>query len=363
MLVHNLAQGLQKRSYDIHVIYSRPSHQDSAVPEYPVSWVPHSHHILANAVPIAWEVGRLARKQPFDIYHATGVDGAIVAGWPGRKSPLVYSEFYPHLPSVSEFRSDGKVADPRKLYRYRYFYTSRCTARRAAHIIVPSQFTKKQVMSVYDIPSERISAVPWGVDIALFERENSPVTTDDPAVKIAWVARVDKTKGIDVLLEAFAQVVSEIPAVQLIVVGGGEVEEARAQSAYLGILEKVQFAGQLPLKDYAEVLKRSHIFVLPSRIESFGGVLLDAMASRLAIVASRVGGIPEVVEHEETGLLVPVGNATELATALTCLIKDIPLRERLAAAGYRQVTQGGRFTWEAFIDAHCEIYERLTAAR
>jgi glycosyltransferase involved in cell wall biosynthesis len=364
VVVHQLAKHMSTRGHDVHVIYTRPVDQTEVAPEYAVSWVPHHERITANAVPVAMEAARLSRSAPFDIYHTSGAEGAMLGALVGRKAPVVYTEHYgslPRPPTVEWVRAPVRAFE--QLYGYRFFYVTRHAARRAAQVVVPSHFGAAQVCSAYDIPPGRISVIPWGVDLGLFRRRPEPSALGSAPVKMVYVGRVERAKGLDVLLEAFALVVARAPAANLTLIGRGDLECYRARARSLGIASRVEFKGQLSRVECAETFRQSHVCVLPSLFESFGLVLLEAMASGLAVIASKVGGVPEIVTHEQTGILVPPGQPDELATAMIRLIDDAECRSRLSEAGYKQVTEDVRFTWDACVDAHCDLYENLLWAR
>jgi len=308
---------------------------------------------------------QLARQQTFDICYATGVEGALIGGWISRRMPLVYGEFHPYLPPSLSLNWIGTpFATLKRLYQLRYFYFTRHVAWQAAHVVVTSQFMQRQVEAVYHLPPRQITAIPTGVDTSTFRPPSVPAPFETQAVRFACVARLEPSKGIDILLEAFAKVLAQYPAVRLVIVGGGAIEPFLAQAHQLGIAEQVRFRGRLPCaEDVAEVLRQSHIFVLPSRVEGYGNVLLEAMTSRLAVIATRVGGIPEIVTDQQTGLLVAPEQPVELAAAMVKLTRDVALCEQLAEAGYRQVTEHGRFTWDVCVDAHCELFQRLLTER
>jgi glycosyltransferase involved in cell wall biosynthesis len=125
----------------------------------------------------------------------------------------------------------------------------------------------------------------------------------------------------------------------------------------LGLERHVLLPGFRP--DVLSLLKAVDLFVMPSITEGLGTSILDAMACRKAVVASAVGGIPEVVEDERTGLLVPPRNASALGKAIIRLLRDPALSSRLAAAGRERVEQ--RFTADRMVQDTLDVYRRLRA--
>ena len=134
----------------------------------------------------------------------------------------------------------------------------------------------------------------------------------------------------------------------------------RATSDRLGLGDRVTFPGRVDHATAMRLFAGCSSFVLPSRHEPFGIVNLEAMAAGKAVVATRVGGVPEIVTDGENGLLVEPEDSAELATALRRLADDAALRERLGAAG-RQRAEG--FTWPAIASAYLDVYETVLDRR
>ena len=172
--------------------------------------------------------------------------------------------------------------------------------------------------------------------------------------RLAVVGRLIPIKGHDTLLRAMQIAVREVPGLELEVAGSGPLEdELRAQVSALGLDGSVRFLGQVP--GAAAVLERASIVVVPSLGEGFGMVALEAMERGRAVVASDVGGLPEIVAAGETGLLVPPGDAAALAAAIVELARD-PVRVRaFGAAGRRRALES--FSQERCTTRTAELYE------
>jgi len=180
--------------------------------------------------------------------------------------------------------------------------------------------------------------------------------TDPP--RIVAVGRLQAPKDPLSLVHAVAKLRGR-PFQALIVGNGPDRPVVEAELRRLGLAEAVDLAGERD--DVAEILATSHVFVLSSRSEASPISVLEAMAAGLPVVASRVGGLPELVVEGETGLLVAPGNPEELATALARLLDDPALRERLGSAGRARVQT--HFALDAFLAAHLELYRRQLAQR
>jgi glycosyltransferase involved in cell wall biosynthesis len=189
-----------------------------------------------------------------------------------------------------------------------------------------------------------LHVVPNAIHVADFEAAD-PGETADP-VRVLFVGMMSARKGLDELCTALVALRADGTSFQVDIVGGEEVPgdgaryRERFRSAGLG--RRVRFHGLRTAVEIRQLLRRAHLFVLPSRSESFGIANLEAMASGLPVVSTRTGAIPEYIQHEEHGLLVDPGDAPGLTQALLRLIEAPELRQRLGAAARQQVQ---RFDW------------------
>ncbi|MBI3298075.1 MAG: glycosyltransferase family 4 protein [Elusimicrobia bacterium] len=169
-------------------------------------------------------------------------------------------------------------------------------------------------------------------------------------------ARLAPYKGIDLLLMAFARLRETRPEARLVLAGRDQSRGSLAGFAgRLGLAPHVEFAGQLSPSALSRRLAEARVFVLPSRRENFPIALLEAMSAGKAVVATRAGGVSELVRHGVDGLLVPSGDPGALTRAMRRLWDDPALRRRLGASARRRAR---RFSW----DAAAAAYEPLYAA-
>lgn len=203
----------------------------------------------------------------------------------------------------------------------------------------------------YPLPSYSFSVPPVESVAAL--RAQLGIADDDPV--IGAVTRFHRVKGIDNLVEAFAAVRQRIPSAWLLLVGQGPEEGAlRLRAAELGVADRVVFAGfQREVETHVSLFTVSAV---PSLEEGFGLVALESLRLGVPVVASRVGGLPEIVQDGVSGLLVPPADSTALAGALIRVLEDQSLRQKLAAATADAVAP---FTLERYVDRLTRIYEEL----
>lgn len=206
-------------------------------------------------------------------------------------------------------------------------------------LIVNSEETKRCVLQHNPtlIPTERIHLIHNGFDVAEFDaRQSAPLIPHRPGeLVIGTAGRLTPQKGQHLLLEAAALLREKAPPFRLLVAGCGDLEqELKSQTRALGLEDRIEFLG------FVQDMKSFHasldIFALPSLWEGFGFVLAEAMTMRLPVAAFSVSSIPEVVEHEKTGLLSPP-DAQALAENLLRLLGDENLRKRLGECGRERV--------------------------
>jgi len=215
--------------------------------------------------------------------------------------------------------------------------------RNCAHIVAVSDFVRRQVID-FGIAPDRVTTVrntmplpePESVDTRQAVRDELRLPQD--AVVIGSVARLDYYKGQEDAINAFALVADDHPNVRLLLAGDGtpDVRSAlEARTAALDVAERVVFTGHR--RDVARIHSALDIFVHPARSDPCPLGVLEASAAGLPVVAYAHGGVPELVHHEATGLLVPEGNIGELARALSELVGDPSRRRDLGAAGRSRV--------------------------
>lgn len=185
-----------------------------------------------------------------------------------------------------------------------------------------------------------------GLDAQAFAADAGSALAAQTRRNILNVAKFEYKKGQDVLIQAFAMLSADYPDVHLVLVGASDKALPMLQtlSAQLGVVERVQFYQDVPHAQVATFFRSATLFVLPSRIEPFGIVLLEAGAFGLPVVASAVGGVPEILDDGVTGRLVPPDDAAALAQCLRALL-DAPAEAE--ALGERLRRHGATFTWAA----------------
>ncbi len=203
------------------------------------------------------------------------------------------------------------------------------------------------------IPDSRIQVIPPGYDPDLFAAEASDPFPDLGRPRVGYIGRIAPQKDLGTLIGAFGRVTE--PAC-LLIVGDGPSRRAAEQQAR-PLAGRVRFTGFAPHARIAAVLQHIDLLVLATRYEELPSVLIEGMAAGLPVIASRVGGIPTLVDHDVNGLLVPPGDTAALAAAISRVLTQPATAARLASAA-RQTAQ--RYTWPALARQVAAVYLQVT---
>ncbi len=246
-----------------------------------------------------------------------------------------------------------------------YQLIDRWTARWARAMTCCSEAVRRSVIPRIGGDNGKYVTIHNGVDLERFTG-SAPLTRAELGLRegipvIGTVCRLDEpVKGLTVLLEATARLTrqAEGPGCQLLIVGEGPADHLlHERVGKLEMAERVVFAGMR--RDIERLLPVLDVFVLPSLTEGFGIAIVEAMAAGRPVVATQVGGIPEVVVHLDTGLLVPPGDADALAAAIEAILRDPNRARALGARGQRRARE--KFSIELTVKRHEELYETLVA--
>lgn len=307
----------------------------------------------------AWSCGRGSFKSPRYLVSVWGLVRYLRA----HRIRLVHSfDFYSNLlgvPAARLARVPAVIASQRDLGDLRPRPQSRVHAtvlRLADYVLVNSTAAADRVNR--SVPGARIVVIPNGVDLARFSPAPGPARRRGEQVTVGALANLRPEKGLEDLIRAAALVREHCPNVRFAVWGEGPLRPQLAGLIRTLALEGVFELRGLTMEPEAG-LRTFDIFVLPSTSESCSNALLEAMATGLPVVATRVGGNTALVEDEETGLLVPAADPSSLAKALIRLVENPALAAQLAAAGRARVR--AEFSLDRLVARVEALYDRALA--
>jgi glycogen(starch) synthase len=233
----------------------------------------------------------------------------------------------------------------------------RAGLRRADAVTACSRFVLDDAERRFGLGEGRGAVVPNGVDL---ERGEPRSALELPFERfVLGLGRLVEKKGFDLLLDAFARIAAEHPAVGLVIGGDGPAREGlRARAQTLGLGDRVVLPGTLSRGQVAWAMANAAAFVLPSRVEPFGIVVLEALQAGRPVVVSSRGGAPEIVRDGREGLVVDPFDTATLARAIGRLLEDGALGRRLALAA---VARAEAFSWELIGERYRAIYRDVAA--
>ncbi len=237
----------------------------------------------------------------------------------------------------------------------------------ATRIASTSECMAQKVQSLV-APGTQVDVTPFGVDETKFSPVGKEPVTDTSIITIGTVKTMDHKYGIDTLIEAFAMCTRQLTAlgvepntnIRLLIAGGGpDLLALKMLAQREGIGDVTTFTGSIPHEEVPQVLARMDVFVALSRLdsESFGVAAIEAGAMALPTVVSDAGGLPEVVIHRKTGLVVPRDNPRAAANALLELIENAEIRRTLGQAAREHVLQ--LYAQSHCIDIMLTLYETV----
>ncbi len=298
----------------------------------------------------AW---RLARRRRYDIVHVHWPVPHAVFGWAARwgGAKRIIAQFYSielrwvrhSLPFLRGFL--------------------RRAVRSADHVVAISTSTAREVQAVAPVA---VDVIPYAVDLpADAPAHGAHVADTQRPFTVVYVGRLVERKGVRYLIDAIAEMSPALGARAVIIGDGPEREALVAQTQVRGVADRVEFRGWVSPNELHEAYESASAFALPAVVDSrgdtegLGMVLLEAMTYEVPVVSTPLGGIPDIIDPDRTGLLVPPNDAHALAAALTSLATDPALAQRLAVTGRESAEQN--FSWDGVLAKWRAMYERVAA--
>jgi glycosyltransferase involved in cell wall biosynthesis len=354
--VVNLVRNHDRSRFEVHLgcfRFAGPLLQEIdasavALSEYPITTLPSARTL--------WQQGRLLRyirQHRIRIVHSFGFYANVFATPVARLSGAELV--------MASIRDTGDHLTPLQKAMQKW------ACRTADHILVNAEAVRR-VLVDQGYEASRISVIRNGIDVSRFRNndESTAIRTElgfpPKAPVVAVFARLNRLKGIEYFLEAAAVLSVRFDDARFLIVGDSISEAYRLEleehAKALGLGRRVVFTGFR--SDIPELLREVSVSVLPSLAEGLSNVILEAMAAGVSVVATAVGGTPEVIEDGVSGLLVPPRDASALARAIGSLLGEPERRRTIGLAGQRQVIE--RFSLEATVLETEKLYERLLLA-
>jgi glycosyltransferase involved in cell wall biosynthesis len=212
------------------------------------------------------------------------------------------------------------------------------------------------------IGCKNIAVIPNGIDLKKFKIQNSKFKIRkrlglNNEFVVMTVARLEKVKGIEYLIKSISNLKSQISNLICLIVGeGSERKNLEKLVEKLNIKEKVKFLGQVPNEKIPEYLAAADLFVLPSLREGFGIAILEAQAAKLPVIATNVGGIPDIIEPDRTGILVEPKNPKALSEAISRIYSNLVFSQKLVQRAKENLD---KYNWNKIAEKVNYIYSQF----
>jgi N-acetyl-alpha-D-glucosaminyl L-malate synthase BshA len=341
---YNIASHLARRGYKVHVITSL----DEGLPKESVEQGFHVHRlgfpkVKFLGIAIFWlKILITLRKVNPDVVHAQGTG----MGLTGFLAKMLFKKPYLVWRRGTDVRLVGLFVQP----------LSKLALKKADAVIALTEDMKREIQTILN---REVFVIPNGIDFERFHnlsrdemRYELQARADERL--IVFVGRFRPEKGVRYLIEAMEIIRRKSQNVRLILVGEGpEEEDLKRLVGQLNLKDCINFLGQVPNEEVPQYMAASDVFVLPSLSEGFPNVILEAMASGLAIVASKVSGLPEIVEDGGNGFLVESRNPEQIAEKVLLLLGDDELRERISKNN-KETAKG--YSWESVVERLDNVY-------
>ncbi|MFZ0891342.1 MAG: glycosyltransferase family 4 protein [Thermoplasmata archaeon] len=324
----------------------------------PVQWFPVRKRLIPGlTLPLMLGLMRALDSDAPDLIHAHShryghvLESATVSR--EREIPLVVTLHYhpAHVDATAWVKGLHRVQD--------HFFGM--TAYHIADAVIVQTQQELRIVSQFVAP-HRLVVIPPGINYESWTSpETVPLPPELPARYLLFAGRVAPNKGLPFLIDALGRVPAN-RRIPLVIMGRdwGEAPALKERARAVGIESEVLLLGEI--KDqtlYRSIMRRAAAFILPSQWEAFGIVLVEAMACSVPVIASSVGGMPEVLDRGRAGLLVPYGDEAALAGAIEETLANPGDAEKRIEVGRAQAK---RFTWQHAAEQHHVLYERLAGA-
>jgi len=234
----------------------------------------------------------------------------------------------------------------------------------ANRVIVCSESMKNEICDHFDIPSEKVDIIPNAIDVTKYK-----TSVDRGAVRqrygvgysnklILCVGRLVPQKGVEYFIRAIPTIANNYPEAKYIIVGEGwSRDKLEAEARATGHSDKIHFTGFASDKDVIELMTSADVLIVPSIYEPFGIVALEGMATGVPVVASKVGGLAEVIDHDETGLFVYPRSLESIAWGIDRILSDPDHANWLTQNAKEKLHKA--YSWEAVAMKTVEVYKKV----
>jgi glycosyltransferase involved in cell wall biosynthesis len=370
IFIHNLAQSLTELGHKITVIYTgsrnRLSHGEKEL-KYRAIFAPYIGYPFTgkfrqlNSLTVAKKISEYLKTNEIDIVNSVGSESYFAPIICKRKHiPFIISLEHPNLSAISPSLS---LLNPLKasldILRSRELLIARHSCRHADQVVTPSMFTKLQTNRFFKVPYNKIRIINHGLTARMLE--NSFLNGDrKPSDPLIYFGRLESQKGVDILIKAYHRLIHEehLKSQKLLIIGDGPDKDKYYNLVRrLKLQSKVSFKGWRDQNYILEKLSTASLCVLPSRSESFGLSIAEALSQGVPLITTMSGSIPEVTNFGK-GAWISIGDdINSLCFTISQALKNYPESLKRAKQGMFYVQK--KFTWRNAAVQYENLYSEL----
>lgn len=350
---YQLSKHLADRGHEVHVFTSRLD-KDMPTMEKRDGFNIHRYYcpgIIWNINPATFIMHNLIRAKS-DIIHAHSyiflTSNQVALSQKFNKVPFLL-----HLHGGIDCATPSDYASTSLKFQVKNRIYDRTvgkwTVQAATKIASVSKVDMELAKELWNLDSNKIDWIPNAIDINSFNGNNH-----NDNLNVVFIGRLETWKGVHIFIKVASIILEERDDVTFTVVGDGSLRNYVENNGYTA---RINILGRVPHNQIPKILSNASILALPSYMEGLPTVCLEALASEVPVVASDVGGIPEIVIEKETGYLAPPGNAKIFANKIINLIDDENTRKIMGRNGRRLIEK--HYTWDKVVEKVEKIYEKI----
>jgi glycosyltransferase involved in cell wall biosynthesis len=376
--VYYLSRSLEKLGHNIHVVARHSEDSEDIIDGVNV----HYRKGKGNAVTRYWRFAHSASKKIKELNEKIGLN-IIHANLPLVPNFAIPTNSAKALvcavhstwkgEAIVTRRDNPKVLNPNEKMMLRFNFLLRSYEKklmdRSDALIAVSKYTVDELTELYGINKEKIHVIYNGVDINKFKPKLNKIELrqefglEDRQKVVLFVGRLYHRKGLEVLLHSIPAVLQEFNDVKFAISGTGfkeKKESLRKLAKILKIEDSVLFLGYVPDEKLPDLYAASDIFVLPAIYENFPFAILEAQATSIPVISTKVGGIPEFLTDNINGFLIEPGDSTQLTERVLTLLRDPKLAKKMGECGRKMIEE--KLSWSLITGQVIELYNKLLKA-
>ncbi|UCC58941.1 MAG: glycosyltransferase family 4 protein [Candidatus Bathyarchaeum sp.] len=376
--VYYLSRSLQKLGHNVHVVARHSEDSEDVVDGVDV----HYRKGVGNAVTKYWRFARSASKKIEELNKKIGFD-VIHANLPLVPSFAIPKNSAKTLvcavhstwkgEAIVTRRDNPKNLNPNEKMMLRFNFMLRSyekkLMKRSDALIAVSKYTVDELTELYGINEEKIHVIYNGVDINKFKPRTNRAELrrefglEEETKIVLFVGRLYHRKGLEILLRSIPPVLQEFKDVKFAISGTGfkkKEESLRKLAKKLEIEDSVSFLGYVPDEKLPYLYSASDIFVLPAIYENFPFAILEAQATGLPVISTKVGGIPEFLVDNENGFVIDPGDSTQLTQRVLALLQNPKLAKKMGDRGRKLIEE--KLSWRLITGQVIDLYHKLLEA-